>query len=307
MPQPRKPASVFFSYAPKDQRLRDRLETQLSLLKQQGLISSWHDRKIGAGKDWSQEINSHFEAAQIILLLISPDFIASDYCYGIEMRKAMEKHETGQSLVIPIILRPVIWEDTPFQKLQVLPANKKPVTIWRNIDEAFLDIANGIREAIKMLKVNSEECHIPEERNKFLEKNKVDILVVEDDSRIGRLIGIMLVCMEYNFFYARDGLEAIKYVSEREFDLILLDLYLPNMDGVKIIRRLRKQKISTPIIIISAANNKKIVQGIKIGADGFVQKPFTSGMLFTVIEGILGNKTTVFTDGDAPRIYENEI
>src|SRR5258708_28318430 len=94
---------IFFSYAHKDEKLREELEKQLSLLKWQGLVTSWHDRRIVAGQEWADEIDAQLNSARIILLLVSPDFIASDYCYGVEVKRAMERHEAGEALVIPII------------------------------------------------------------------------------------------------------------------------------------------------------------------------------------------------------------
>src|ERR1700730_7196255 len=148
---------VFCSYAHKDEKWRNELESQLSNLKRQGLITSWHDRNISAGTDWAGEIDAHLNRASIILLLISPDFIASDYCYGVEMKRAMERFEAGESYVIPIILRPTYWKGTPFARLQVLPVDGKPVTSWRNHDKAFLEIAKGIRKAVEELCFTKEE------------------------------------------------------------------------------------------------------------------------------------------------------
>src|SRR5205823_14792646 len=98
---------IFFCYAREDERLRQGLEKQLRALRRQGLISVWHDRDINAGTEWEKEIDKHLNAAQVILLLISPDFMDSDYCYSSEMIRAMERHERGDAQVIPIILRPV--------------------------------------------------------------------------------------------------------------------------------------------------------------------------------------------------------
>src|SRR5712692_357926 len=154
-PKPTKALEVFFSYAHKDQRLRDQLETQLSLLKREGLISSWHDRKIGAGEEWAGKIDTHLNTAQIILLLVSADFIASDYCYDIEMKRALERHETGEARVIPVILRRADWKSAPFGKLQALPQNGKPVASWAKRDEAFFDVARGIREFVEQLSTKS--------------------------------------------------------------------------------------------------------------------------------------------------------
>ncbi len=142
---------VFYSYSHKDGKLRDKLETQLSLLKREGFIKSWYDRNISAGVEWSKEIDMHLTSAHIILLLVSPDFIASDYCYGIEMMKALERHEHEEARVIPIILRPTDWNTAPFGKLAALPRDGKAVTIWNNRDQAFLDVAKGIRKVIQEL------------------------------------------------------------------------------------------------------------------------------------------------------------
>ena len=143
--------SVFFSYSHKDKKLRSELEKYLNHLKRQQLIVGWHDGEIEAGKEWAEEINKHLSEAQIILLLISQDFMASDYCYDIEVQKALVRHKAGEAQVIPIILRPAIWEDTPIGKLQALPAGAKPIIMWSNKELAFLDIAKGIQKAIDKL------------------------------------------------------------------------------------------------------------------------------------------------------------
>jgi TIR domain len=85
------PIELFYSYAHRDERLRKRLETHLSALRQQGVITEWHDRKIVAGTDWKQSIDAHLMTAAVVLLLISPDFLASDYCYGVEMQRALQR------------------------------------------------------------------------------------------------------------------------------------------------------------------------------------------------------------------------
>ena len=143
---------VFFSYSHKDETLRDKLANHLKLLERQGVISAWYDRDITAGTEWEGQIDEHLESAQVILLLISADFLASDYCYDIELKRAMERHELGEARVIPIILRDVDWKGATFRKLQALPKNAKPITSWDNEDEAFADVARGIRKAVDELK-----------------------------------------------------------------------------------------------------------------------------------------------------------
>lgn len=146
---------IFYVYAHDDERLRSQLEKRLGLLKRQGLINDWHDREINAGMEWENEIDSHLNRASNILLLVGPDFMASSYCYGVEMRRAMERHETGEARVIPVILRPVYWKKALFGKLQALPKNSKPVTLWQNRDEAFFKVAEGIRKAVEELLTKS--------------------------------------------------------------------------------------------------------------------------------------------------------
>jgi hypothetical protein len=145
---------VFLSYSHTDEKLKNRLEKHLGTLKRQGVITCLHDRDIAAGKEWKDEIDTRLNTASIILLLISADFIDSDYCYSSEMARAMERHESGEARVIPIILRPVFWEKAPFGKLQVLPKDAKPVTEWPNRDRAFRNITEGIRKAIEELMVS---------------------------------------------------------------------------------------------------------------------------------------------------------
>jgi hypothetical protein len=143
------PVEIFYSYSHKDEKLRDQLAVHLTMLQRQGVIKAWHDRSIGAGSEWAKEIDDKINSARIILLLVSANFLASDYCYSIEMSRALERHEAGEALVIPIILKPVDWSGAPFGKLQAFPKNAKPVTTWSDRDKAFVDIAQGIRKAVE--------------------------------------------------------------------------------------------------------------------------------------------------------------
>ena len=153
---PTSPASieVFYSYAHEDEELVKQLRKHLSLLKRQGVIREWYDREITAGTEWKGQIDQHLNAAGVILLLISADFLASDYCYDVEMTRALERHEQGEARVIPVLLRKVDgWQGAPFGKLQSLPTDGKPVTSWNDRDEAFADVARGIRRAVSELTV----------------------------------------------------------------------------------------------------------------------------------------------------------
>src|SRR6266581_8391436 len=142
---------VFISYSHKDQTFREELGIHMSNLKRQNIISSWYDGNIAPGSEWEPEIMHHLTTAQIILLLISADFIHSDFCYSIEMKQAINRHNAGEARVIPILLRPTDWQDTSFDKLQMLPTGAKAVTKWRRRDDAFADIVKGIRASINDL------------------------------------------------------------------------------------------------------------------------------------------------------------
>jgi hypothetical protein len=143
---------VFISYSHKDEDLRKELDNHLSALRRTKDITDWHDRRIGAGQEWAGEIDANLNSADIILLLISSDFLASKYCYEIEMQRAMSRHDAGEARVIPVILRAVDWAGVPFEKLQALPRDGKPVVTWSTKDEGFADVARGIREVVKALR-----------------------------------------------------------------------------------------------------------------------------------------------------------
>lgn len=144
-------AKLVFSYSHVDETLRNELEKHLSPLKRQGVIESWHDRRIVAGQEFNGEINRHFEEADIVLLLVSSDFINSDYCYDVEMKRAVERHDLGQAVVIPVILRSCHWHDLPFGKLLAATPDGKPVTQYPSLDDGFYQVVAAITRALKSL------------------------------------------------------------------------------------------------------------------------------------------------------------
>ena len=140
---------LFCSYSHHDESLWAELSKHLKLLERQGLVATWYDRQIGAGDLWRQAIDRNLQEADIILLLISADFLASDYCFDIEMKTALERHAAEEALVVPVILRPVDWRGTPFREFQSLPRDGKPITTFANPDVAFEQVAAGLRAAIE--------------------------------------------------------------------------------------------------------------------------------------------------------------
>jgi inactive STAND/TIR domain len=141
---------IFISYSHRDESLRKELENHLRILERQGVALVWHDRRIGAGQDWAGSIHTHLNTCHIILLLVSADFMASDYCNDVEVQRAMERYENGEAYVIPVLLRPTIWEFAPFGKLKALPPSGKPVTRSRRYskDRALSEVAEGIQMVI---------------------------------------------------------------------------------------------------------------------------------------------------------------
>jgi len=158
---------LFFSYSHKDESLRDELAKHLTILERQGAIASWHDRKILPGEERDYQINNNLNSADIILLLVSSDFLFSNYCWNVEVQKAIERHQARETCVIPIILRSVDWSGAPFGKLQALPKNGEPVVSksWHSQDEAFTDVAKGIRLVAEKIKREREKLRQEHENN----------------------------------------------------------------------------------------------------------------------------------------------
>lgn len=151
------PVDIFFSYAHEDEEFLNKIKTHLIPLYREGLIDLlWHDRNISAGTEWERQIDTYLNKAQIILLLISPDFMASDYCISKEMKRALERHEQGNARVIPVILRHSQWKRSPIGKLQAIPTDGKPIRSWPDEDEALFNVVDGIRKAIEELKAREE-------------------------------------------------------------------------------------------------------------------------------------------------------
>jgi formylglycine-generating enzyme required for sulfatase activity len=146
--QGRSAARAFLSYSHKDDGLRAELGKHLKSLEREGLLVTWADLQIDAGLDWRSEIRRHLEESEMILLLVSADFLASDFCEAVEVAEAIQRSVNGHAIVIPIILRPCLWTSAPFARLQVLPQDGKPVTTFGNTDEAFTAITLAIRDRL---------------------------------------------------------------------------------------------------------------------------------------------------------------
>ena len=142
---------VFLSYSHQDEDLRNELEKHLSILKRQGVIEVWSDHRIGPGEDIGGQIDQHLESADVILLLVSSDFLDSDYCYDVEMRRALERHDQGEARVIPVILRPCAWHGAPFGRLKAIPTDGKPVMKHPTLDDGFVEVVEAVSEVARAL------------------------------------------------------------------------------------------------------------------------------------------------------------
>ena len=248
------PTTLFYCYADEDKPFRDRLEKHLSVLKRQSFIVGWYDRRIVPGTDWARSIDSHLMTASIILLLVSPNFLASDYVYSIEMRHALERHDAGYARVIPIILRPVDWKEAPFAHLPILPRNAMPVTKWSNRDDAFLDISRGIRLICEDLQISRVTQRSPAE--------EASISLSDHSLRFYRLYEV----------FVKSGVPKITFVEREDFELLKLSLAQPGRGVViegpsgigkttavekaveTLLSHQRKQGIGEAVQILSARN-----------------------------------------------------
>ncbi|HVB21551.1 MAG TPA: toll/interleukin-1 receptor domain-containing protein [Ktedonobacteraceae bacterium] len=143
------PLRIFCGYASKDEVLFKQLHTALAVPIRQEPINVWNYQDIPPGAEWGSEIEQQLSTADIIILLVSPSFIASEYCWSKEMQWAITRHTAGEARVIPIILKPTPgWETTPLGSLQALPVSAKPISTWKNRDEAFANVVEGLLRVI---------------------------------------------------------------------------------------------------------------------------------------------------------------
>jgi TIR domain-containing protein len=138
-------AKAFISYSHRDEKALERLHTHLATLRREGKITAWYDREILAGDDIDSAIGSTLKESEIFLALVSPDFLASNYCYEQEMTKALQRHAEGTLRVVPVILEPCDWKSTPLGKLKALPKDGKAISTWTNQNIAYLDVVTELR------------------------------------------------------------------------------------------------------------------------------------------------------------------
>ena len=185
------PVMLFYSYSRKDEDLREELDGHLKILQRRGMLQSWHDRKIEAGETWGKEIDEHLRNAELVLLLVSKDFVASDYIWSKELNIAMQRHDTGEARVVPILVRAVDLQpdDAPFMKLQGLPTDLRPVTSWPIRDEAWTNVAKGIRAMVKDIQSHRNKAlFAPRMSSRQAFEPFEDIVAPEDDPLLRRVV-----------------------------------------------------------------------------------------------------------------------
>ena len=146
-----KKIKVFVSYSHKDEKYKDKFNTFIVMLRRNNVIVAWDDRKLIAGDPLDTVIDKKLEEADLIILLLSQDFLASDYCYTNEMKKALVRYEQGKNIIIPVILRNCDWLSSPLKKIMALPKDGKCISSWRDEDEAFMDVVDGIKKVISKI------------------------------------------------------------------------------------------------------------------------------------------------------------
>jgi tetratricopeptide (TPR) repeat protein len=150
--RPAPPLRVFLSYSHRDEKLCERFLVHLSQLHREGLIEQWHDRRIAPGSGWAGTIDDALNSADIVILLVSPDFLASDYCNDVEMTHALERSQKGEARLVPVILKPCDWQTSRFAGFQALPKDGKPAVDWNTLDHGFDNAVKGLRRLILELR-----------------------------------------------------------------------------------------------------------------------------------------------------------
>ncbi len=146
-----KALKVFVSYSHVDESFKTDLLKHLEPLRKLEIVDTWHDRKIKAGDDWDKQISQNLESADLILLIVSIDFINSSYCYDVELERALERHARKEAVIIPVIVRSCMWHSTPFASIQAIPKDGRPVSLWPDRDEAMLALAESIKQTAEAL------------------------------------------------------------------------------------------------------------------------------------------------------------
>ncbi len=266
--QSQPPIKVFISYAEEDIRLVNQLKTHLTLLEQNGIIDIWENREISPGAEWRGMIDSHINSSHLILLLLSAYFLASDYIYSTEIEQALERHQSGKARLIPIILRPALWENSPFGNLQVLPRNGKPVALVKDADQAFTEIAKEIQLVCYDL-----QKQIARTSSKFSFPSSPFASIIGDNAKTPPELRISPPAREIvvesikkyllHEIFVRSNIPSVTFVERPEFQRLKLYLQEPNRGIV----------LEGPSGIGKTTALRKVLEALKLEA---IDDPFVS-------------------------------
>lgn len=145
------PVKIFISYARKDAAFKDELLMHLKPLVRQNIISSWHDSEVELGDKWEPDILNHLRTADVILFLISPAFMASDYIHTHEIQEAEKRYQQGRTKIVPIWIKEVGYESEFLKPFQALPKDRKPVADWHDHDAAWVDVVKQLLKLFEKL------------------------------------------------------------------------------------------------------------------------------------------------------------
>lgn len=209
---------VFISYSHKDENYREDFGEHLSMLQRNRVIEYWHDRKILPGEDWKDSIDHNLEVADIIIFLVSPSFLASEYCYDVEVKRAMERHDEGSAKIISVIIRDCDWVGCPFSRFQAVPKDTLPISKWDDRDTAWLDVVNGIKSLIQSftpsrMELRSPDIQLREETLEWMD----DTEIVLTHPRVNRVL--------LNHIFVSPDMEVIDDDSD-EYDIESSELLL---------------------------------------------------------------------------------
>jgi hypothetical protein len=206
---------VFLSHADEDEALRKSIETHLKPFVRKGLITIFDRSRAPVGKERGEQIRAELERAEIILLLVSPSFIASDECSVDDVTIAMERHDAGAALVVPILLKAATWKSEPFGELQPLPRNEIPVIAWKHRDEALNEIAQEFSLLLKELRKNPPVDPRKKLRIVFLSANAISAEPIDTEEEMRR-VRRAIEQAEH-----RDSVELFWYPAARPDDVLL--------------------------------------------------------------------------------------
>jgi hypothetical protein len=206
---------IFLSYSHKDEADKDRLVTHLTLMKRQGLIAPWDDRQILPAEEWEPSIQKYLDEAELILLLISADFLASDFCWDRELQRAMERHDRGDAKVVPVFIQPCDWKGAPFGKLQGVPKDAVPICDFKTPAHGFTEAAKTIRRLVEALQQQPQHTQATGHEGQTLAPHWSDQLRIYGSGFAGRESELQAegpwVAEHGPSLLVLDGLEPLQY------------------------------------------------------------------------------------------------